>query len=216
MKLTKQKHALIICNGEMPSTKLVSPLLKKKPLIICADGGANKVRPFGIIPDYIIGDLDSITQKTRLYFSSVPIIHVSDQNSTDLEKVLEFLLTSRIQSATIIGATGERPDHTMSNFSILMKYHKKITLQFFDELCTVEIIQKKIRFKAETGQQISLVPMGKCSGITTKGLKYPLKDESLELGFREGSSNEAIAATVDVIVKSGSLLLFKIHPHVKH
>ncbi len=216
MKISKRTHALIICNGEMPSTKLLSPLLKKKPLIVCADGGANKVRPFGIIPDYIIGDLDSITQKTRLYFSSVPIIHISDQNSTDLEKVIEFLLTSKIPSATIIGATGERPDHTMSNFSILLKYHKRIALRFFDERCTVEIIQKKIRFKAQIGQQISLVPMGKCSGITTKGLKYPLKNESLELGVREGSSNEASASSVDVAVRSGSLLLFKIHPDITH
>ncbi|MFZ4620811.1 MAG: thiamine diphosphokinase [Bacteroidota bacterium] len=216
MKISKRTHALIICNGEMPSTKLLSPLLKKKPLIVCADGGANKVRPFGIIPDYIIGDLDSITQKTRLYFSSVPIIHISDQNSTDLEKVIEFLLTSKIPSATIIGATGERPDHTLSNFSILLKYHKKIAMQFFDERCTVEIIQKKIRFKAEIGQQISLVPMGKCSGITTKGLKYPLKNESLELGVREGSSNEASASSVDVSVRSGSLLLFRIHPDITH
>ncbi len=215
MKSLKQQHALIICNGEMPSTKLLAPLLKKKPLIVCADGGANKVRPFGIIPDYIIGDLDSITQKTRIYYSSVPILHITDQNSTDLEKSLEYLLAHKVRSATIIGATGERPDHTMSNFSILLKYHKRIALQFFDERCTVEIVQKRIRFTAEIGQQISLVPMGKCTGITTKGLKYPLKKESLELGVREGSSNEAIAATIEITLSKGSLLLFKIHPSIE-
>ncbi|MEI7672862.1 MAG: thiamine diphosphokinase, partial [Deltaproteobacteria bacterium] len=186
------------------------------PFIVCADGGANKVRAYRIVPDCIIGDLDSITQKTRHYFSFVPIIHNSDQESTDLEKVLDYLLANRFTSATIVGATGERPDHTMANFSILLKYHKKIALRFFDERCTIEIVQKKIRFAASPGQQISLVPMGKCSGITTRGLKYFLKNESLELGVREGSSNEASASTVDITVKSGSLLLFKIHPHIKH
>lgn len=215
MKKKNNTYALIICNGEMPSSKLLSPLLKKKPLIVCADGGANKVRPFGIIPDAIIGDLDSITQKTRLYFSSVPIIRMTDQNSTDLEKVLEYLLVNSVTSATIVGATGDRPDHTMSNFSILLKYHRKIALQFFDERCTVEVVQKKVRFTAEIGQQISLVPMGRCGGITTKGLKYPLKNETLELGVREGSSNEASASSVEITVKTGSLLLFKIHPEYK-
>jgi thiamine pyrophosphokinase len=216
MKQKKHTHALIICNGEMPSSKLLLPLLKTKPFIVCADGGANKVRAFRIVPDCIIGDLDSITQKTRLFFSFVPIIHNPDQDSTDLEKVLEYLLANHFASATIVGATGERPDHTMANFSILLKYHRKIALQFFDERCTIEIVQNKIRFHAVIGQQISLVPMGKCSGITTKGLKYLLKNESLELGPREGSSNEAAASTIDISLKSGSLLLFKIHPHIKH
>lgn len=216
MKQKKRTHALIICNGEMPSSKLLAPLLKTKPYIICADGGANKVRAFGIVPDYILGDLDSITQKTRHYFSFVPVIHIADQESTDLEKVLTYLLANKFRSATIVGATGDRPDHTMANFSILLKYHKKLSLQFFDEHCTIEIVQKHIRFKAFIGQQISLVPMGKCSGIATKGLKYPLKKESLELGVREGTSNEASASTIDITVKSGSLLLFRIHPLIKH
>ncbi|MFA6455377.1 MAG: thiamine diphosphokinase [Bacteroidota bacterium] len=212
----KQKHALVICNGEMPSLKLIAPFLKTKPFIICADGGANKVRPFGIIPHMIIGDLDSITQKTRQYFSSVPVIRNSDQNSTDLEKVLDYLLLNGFISATVIGATGDRPDHAIANFSILLKYHRKLALRYFDDRCTVEIVQKKTRFTAVVGQQISIVPMGKSSGITTEGLKYPLKGEALELGVREGSSNEAVKTTVAITVAKGSLLLFKIHPHINH
>ncbi len=208
------KHALIICNGEMPSQKLLAPLLKKKPFIICADGGANKARAFNILPDFIIGDLDSITQKTRYYFSSVPIVHSSDQNSTDLEKALDHLLVNSFSSATIIGATGDRPDHTMSNFSILMKYHRKLSLQFFDERCTAEIAHKKIRFKAEIGQQISVLPMGRCTGIITQGLKFPLKNETLELGVREGTSNEAVKNIITITMKTGSLLLFIIHSHI--
>jgi thiamine pyrophosphokinase len=212
--MKKNKHALVICNGEMPSKHLIAPLLKTKPFILCADGGANKARLFGIEPHCIIGDLDSITQKTRHYYSSVPVIHVADQNSTDLEKSLDYLLTNHFMSATIIGATGERPDHTMANFSILLKYQPKIHLQFFDERCTVEVVKKKIKFSASVGQQISLVPMGKCTGIVTSGLKYPLRNESLELGVREGSSNEANQPAISVSVKTGSLLLFKIHPHI--
>lgn len=216
MKKKSARHALVICNGEMPSQKLIAPFLKTKPLIVCADGGANKVRPFGITPHMIIGDLDSITQKTRLFFSSVPIIHNPDQNNTDLEKALDYLLSINITSATVIGATGDRPDHTMSNFSILLKYHKKLSLRFFDERCTVEVVRKSVRLRARAGQQISLVPMGKCSDITTAGLKYPLKKESLEPGVREGLSNEATGTHVSVTVQRGNLLLFIIHPHITH
>lgn len=216
MKHTTPRHALVICNGEMPSQKLIAPFLKTKPFILCADGGANNARPFGITPHLIIGDLDSITQKTRLFFSTVPIIHNPDQNNTDLEKALNYLLSNNIPSAIIIGATGDRADHTMSNFSILVKYHKRISLRFIDERCTVEVVRRSVRFRAQPGQQISLVPMGKCTGITTSGLKYPLKGESLEPGVREGLSNEATGSTVTVSVKRGNLLLFIIHPHSTH
>jgi thiamine pyrophosphokinase len=211
----KSKHALVICNGEVPSKKILSPFLKAKPFILCADGGANKARAIGITPDCIIGDLDSITKSTRRYFSSAPIIHLPDQESTDLEKALDYLLQNKFTTAVVAGATGERPDHMFSNFSILLKYHTKISMKFLDERCSVEIVRKKIRFGAKVGQQISLVPMGKCSGIVTKGLKFPLNNETLELGVREGSSNEATRRMVSVSVKKGSLLLFKIHPHVK-
>ena len=210
--MTKEKPALVICNGEMPLRKIIAPILKMKPFIICADGGANKARALGITPHFIIGDLDSITEKTRKYFKSVPIVRIADQYSTDLEKALNYLIANGFSSAVVAGAMGERPDHMLSNFSILLKYHSRIKLKFIDERCTVEIAQKKIRFHAVIGQQISLVPMGKCSGIATKGLKYPLKNETLELGVREGSSNEATHSTVSLTIKSGSLLLFKIHP----
>jgi thiamine pyrophosphokinase len=208
----KPHHALIIGNGEVPSRKLLVPLLKAKPYIICADGGANKARSYGIVPDCIAGDLDSITRQTRHYFASVPIIHNADQYSTDLEKALDIAVEKKFTSAVIIGAMGERPDHTFSNFSILAKYHKRIALQLFDDRCTVEVIDRRVRFAAAIGQQISLMPMGRCTGITTYGLRYPLRNESLQLGVREGSSNEAVRSTVTVSVHSGFLLLFKIHP----
>lgn len=193
---------------------MLSPLLRSRPFIICADGGANKVRSFGITPDCIIGDLDSITNATRRYYASVPVIHVARQDSTDLEKALDYLLEQRFRSAAVVGATGDRPDHTMGNFSILVKYHKKILLQFIDERCEISVIQKKIRFKTFAGQKISLVPMGKCSGVTTSGLKYPLHNEPLEPGVREGTSNEAFARTAAVSVRQGNLLLFRMRDSV--
>lgn len=210
--MKRPTHALVVCNGEMPSRALIAPLLKRRPYILCADGGANRIRSFGITPHAIIGDLDSITDRTRHHFSDVPVIHEPDQNSTDLEKALDHLLGLRVRSAVVIGATGERADHTVSNLSILAKYHTRLALQFLDERCTIEAVRKRVRFRAPLGQQISLVPMGLCEGVTTAGLKYPLRSERLAFGVREGTSNEAVATTVTVSVRSGHLLLFRIHP----
>jgi len=201
-------HALVFCNGDMLSQKAIDPLLQGEPFIICADGGANKARLLGIRPHAIIGDLDSISARTRKHFSRVETIHIADQESTDLEKALEFLLKLLIPSAIVVGATGGRPDHSLANLSILKKYHKKIRLLFSDPFCDIQIIEGKIVFDAIVGSVISLMPLDRCEGIHTIGLKYPLDNESLELGEREGTSNIVISSPVQITVKSGCLLLF--------
>lgn len=210
-KNTNYRSALVLCNGLVPALKFFLPYLKKKPFIVCADGGANKARTIHLVPNVIIGDLDSITMQTRRAFKTVPIIHMASQYSTDLEKALEYLLQQNITTVEVFGATGNRSDHTMSNFSILQKYHKKMRIQFIDEFSSIEIVDSNTKFNAVVGQQISLMPMGICKGITTRGLKYPLKNESLALGIREGSSNEAISSVVSISIKKGNLLLFKNH-----
>ncbi len=200
--------ALVICNGDVLSKAKIAPLLREKPFIICADGGANKARLLGIRPHAIIGDLDSISSRTRKHFSRVETIHIADQESTDLEKALDFLLKLLIPSATVVGATGGRPDHSLANLSILKKYHKRIRLLFSDPYCDIRIIDSKIVFEAIVGSVISLMPLNRCEGIQTVGLKYSIDNESLELGEREGMSNVVISSPVRISVKRGCLLLF--------
>jgi thiamine pyrophosphokinase len=206
------RQALVICNGEVLSKKGMAPLLREKPFIVCADGGANKARRLGIRPDVIIGDLDSISSGTQKSFYGVKTLHLESQYNTDLEKAFNYLLELRFKSAVVVGATGGRPDHVLSNFSILKKYNKRIRLLFADSSCDIQIIDRKIVLAAEIGSIISLLPLGRCEGITTAGLKFPLQNESLELGVREGTSNTVISSPIKISVKKGSLLLFVVKP----
>lgn len=210
-RLTRKKNnrkALVICNGDVLSKRAMAPLLKGRPFIVCADGGANKARRLGVHPDVIIGDLDSITSETSAFFSSVMTLQNADQESTDLEKALTYLVKHRFRQAVVVGATGGRPDHSLANLSILKKYHKKIEIVFTDQFCDTLIIRDKIIIKAAVGSVVSLMPLGRCEGIATVGLKYPLHREALELGIREGTSNEVVSSPVKISVKQGSLLLF--------
>ncbi|MBN2355907.1 thiamine diphosphokinase [candidate division KSB1 bacterium] len=209
--MSKKKHALIVCNALLPPPKLLKAILKKEPLIICADGGANRLAKRGIRADYIIGDLDSLRPHLRAAFASERIIHDSGQDNSDLEKALDFAIDRGIERATVIGATGRRPDHTMANFSILLKYHRKLSLQFIDAYCMVRIIQGKTVLNEKPGTTVSLLPMGRCEGIETEGLAYPLHKESLELGVREGLSNFIVSTPARISISKGYLLLFMVH-----
>lgn len=203
--------ALIFCNGKPPSQQLAHECLRSKPFVVCADGGANVAARLGIRPDLIIGDCDSVMPKTRGQFASVPLLQISDQENSDLEKALDYVLNRKIRSVMVLGATGKRADHAFANLSILAKYRKKLDVRFRDDDGEIFAIPK--RWSGEVGREtiISLLPLGKCSGITTKGLKFPLKNESLQPGVREGVSNVSVEETVSVRVRAGCLLLFVGH-----
>jgi thiamine pyrophosphokinase len=207
-RMTNRTNALIICNGPLPPRRRIAPLIAGDTLIICADGGANRALARGIIPHLIIGDLDSLTPRTAAALQQVQKIRVEDQNSTDLAKALEYLVQRGVGRAAVIGATGRRPDHELANFSILAKYHSRLEVTFVDAWCRMQIIDRTVQLPLKPGTTLSLMPLGKCEGITTRGLAWPLNNETLELGVREGNSNRVTASPVEISLMRGKLLLF--------
>ena len=109
--------ALIV--GNRPLTNNIIDLSKNK-LIIAADGGADRLLEYEILPDKIIGDLDSISESVKKKHSKI-IIETPDQNKNDLEKGLDWIENHKYTDVTIIGATGLRDDHTLSNIFIIMQ-----------------------------------------------------------------------------------------------
>ncbi|MGA2622261.1 MAG: thiamine diphosphokinase [Bacteroidota bacterium] len=201
--------ALIIANGTPPSRFLVRRLASAADIVVCADGGANHARPMRITPDIIVGDMDSITPSTKRQFHRVPTMLVDDQDSTDLEKTIQLCIDMMCTSVDIVGATGDRLDHTTGTLGCFKKFGKKVRLQLFDTVGVVSMIEKKIAFASTVGEIVSLIPLERCEGVTTHNLKYALQNESLELGVREGISNETTGRRVTISVKRGTLLLYR-------
>ena len=203
--------AVIIANGDLPRRSIVRGILNKRVFIVCADGGADKARRLGIRPDVIIGDFDSITQGTRNYFRTIPQVHAPDQYSTDLEKAILLCIELKFASVTIIGSSGDRIDHVTGALGCLRRFAGRIDLRLVNEVCTTECINGSIRFPSRPGEKVSLIPFTRCTGITTRNLLYPLKNDSLEMGVREGISNESTGKSVEISVRSGFLFLCRFH-----
>ena len=128
------KRALILANGKSPNKRLFQKHLASADWFICADGGANTAVRFGCTPDLIIGDLDSIEQKTLAVFKNVRVKKVKDQNSTDLEKALRSAIQKGYKEIVVAGATGKRLDHAIGNLSALAKFSNKARITFIDGL----------------------------------------------------------------------------------
>jgi thiamine pyrophosphokinase len=204
-------NALIIANGQIPNHRIVKKLATLSDQIVCADGGANWARKIHIRPDIILGDFDSITDKIKKHFQNVSQVFMGDQNNTDLEKAILFCIDRKIISAFVVGAFGDRLDHVTGSLGCFKKYGKQINLIFFDTIGTIILVDNEVSLNMRKGEKLSLIPLNRCRGVTTKNLKYPLKNDTLELGNRESISNEAVSRNVSISVKSGTLLLYRFH-----
>ena len=203
------RSALIVGNGEPPSRELFAACAREVDLVLCADGGADTARRLGRAPDYIAGDLDSVSGPGMEGIGADRLVRVdADDTGTDMQKVLRLALELGVERAVLLGFTGRRTDHTLWNLSLLRTFGDRLGLRLIDDYCEIRLIRGRLRFRADLGQKLSLCPLdGPADGIETEGLRWPLRGESLVPGRRDGISNEVTASPVDIRVGRGDLLL---------
>ncbi len=207
-----RKQALILANGHPPRKSLLQELLRASSLFVCADGGANIAASLKLKPDAIVGDLDSIHAETRVRFQHVPMHQTIDDNSTDLEKAITWVIDQKYDHIVVVAATGKRLDHTIGNLGVLPKFFPDAVITMVDDVGQMVYVGREYSFEAPLHTAVSLLPLSRCEGITTKGLEYALENEALELGVREGISNVVVSNPVIIKVKKGNLLLYKHFP----
>lgn len=203
----KSTKAVILCNGLPPLKPQLLKSVEQAGFFIAADGGGNIARSFGIMPDLVIGDLDSYKMEDSDPF---PVIKNPDQNTNDLEKALQHALTGGYKNIIVFGATGKRVDQTVKNLSVMKQFDDKFeTLIFRDRYSDIQLIHSPFRRQFPLHTSISLFPLsGRVTGITSKGLKYALTDDTLENGVMDGSSNQNISEVVEITYDRGDLLIF--------
>lgn len=204
------KKSVILCDGDIPEREQILSELKDAELFIAADGGANRVNELNVQPDIITGDFDSYTVTGN---EKATVIKNPDQETNDLEKALSIALKSNSTHVIVFGATGKRVDHTMKNLSVLLQFTDKFNqISFKDRFSTIKIIQSPFKEEFPLRSSISLIPLsGEVTEITTRGLRYPLKNELLKNGVRDGTSNETVEKIVEIEFKKGDLLLIVNH-----
>lgn len=206
-------RAAIISNGSISDYANCKERLRQVQKIICADGGTRHAYNMGIIPDVIIGDLDSSADRYISYFQElkVPIIKYSwDKDKTDTHICLEFAMET-CDEIWLMGATGTRLDHTLANISILrMAADKGKRACIIDENNEIYVIKDKIKLEGKKGDILSLLPLStKVDGIDLTGVYYPLQNAEMELGNPYGVSNKFEASTIELSIKSGYLAVIK-------
>ncbi|MFZ0452653.1 MAG: thiamine diphosphokinase [Ignavibacteriaceae bacterium] len=211
------KKCIILANGKSPKKSVIEYFKKKNySTLICADGGANSANKLNIIPDFIIGDFDSINKKTLNKFRSYSeIIQIKRQNDTDVEKCLKFAIGKKFTESLLLGVTGNRLDHTFCNLGIVIKFYNKIKLRIIAEDSILTPYTGKVELKTYPGETISLYGFDEKTKIYSRDLKYPLKNISLPFGEKESTSNIAITGSTKINITGGIIFIIRDYYTVK-
>jgi thiamine pyrophosphokinase len=211
------EHALILADGNVDSA---ADLDRAWPgwragvdLVIAADGGARHAAPLGLTVDRWVGDGDSVAQDDldRLAAGGVPVERApTDKDETDAELALLAALGAGAGRITILGALGgARLDHELGNIWLLA--HPDLAghdARLLDARTRIRLLGPgRSELAGRPGDLVSLLPVGgDVVGITTEGLRYPLRDEPLVGGPSRGLSNVRLGAVAAVTIRMGRLL----------
>jgi len=196
----------IIANGEKCSN--LEKILMDADIIIAADGGANLCRTQHITPDYIIGDLDSITMETLEFFSESKFIEITEQDHTDMQKALTYALSLNPTKIKIIAVFGNRMDHTLGNILIFQNYNSSIPLEIYDNFGVMTFYSPgKYELNLQPGQIISFFSLSPINDLSLEGFEYPIKNANYSRNFI-GVSNVVINQKCTVEFQKGKLISY--------
>ena len=207
-----QEPALIIANGASCNEELLGQLLEWSPLVIVLDSAIERVINLNIKVDVVLGDFDRGFNPHEFLQSQYPIeiIHTPDQNKTDLEKAFDYLIERKIPAVNVVWATGKRADHTITNLTTIIQYRDSLKIVILDDHSKVFLLPKKFEKWYTANTPISLIPVGRVFGIHSENLFYPLKNDSLTIGYKTGSSNYVTKdGIVTILHEEGDLLLME-------
>ncbi|NLY52191.1 MAG: thiamine diphosphokinase [Firmicutes bacterium] len=208
------KRALIFCNGEFSAESV--PDLKTDDLVICADGGLEHALALGIKPHVVLGDFDSLSEALRRRLRDKdPAVgavyeYPVEKDKTDGQIAVEYAVNQGIREIWLLGGLGGRLDHALGNVLLGSALGFEGTLKVLGRGESAVVVKGpgKLEISGGKGDHVSLIPLSEtCSGVTTAGLYYPLKDEILYRGDTRGLSNELISHSGLVELAAGLMIV---------
>ncbi|HJS28743.1 MAG TPA: thiamine diphosphokinase [Anaerolineales bacterium] len=207
-------RTIIFANGVLSPDTPVHEILEPGDLILAADGGARHCLAWGINPALVIGDFDSLSTAdlNRLKESGAEFVrHPTRKDHTDLELALAHASARGSDEFLILGGLGGRLDHSAGALLLLASDEwSGLPIRLVDGLQSAQILRggEILSLQGQPGDTVSLLPLtGDARGITTSGLEYPLRNETLRFGSTRGISNSLLEETGEIQMEEGMLLV---------
>ncbi|MCE1196746.1 thiamine diphosphokinase [bacterium] len=205
-------RALIFTGGEGPAPSFARRLADAADLVIAADSGLVAAMAAGVLPDLAVGDFDSLPDRGAL--AAMPegsvLEYPADKDDTDTELALRVAAERGADWIAVAGGGGGRLDHLLGVFSLFARRSGFAPREWHtgEESAYAIAAGETARFAALPGDIVSVFPAGLegSSGMTSEGLKWPLKGLVWDRGYF-GISNLATGNGISISAGTSGLVI---------
>jgi thiamine pyrophosphokinase len=205
--------AVVVAGGGPPAVDAVSlgDLGATPPYVVAADSGLEHVAALGLAPDLVVGDMDSVAAATldAARGAGVPVErHPRAKDATDLDLALDAALAVGPDRIVVVTGPGDRFDHALAvGLTVAAPRLAAVAVEAWVGRAHLWVVRRHAVLRGRAGALLSLLPVhGAARGVTTAGLRFPLRDEDLPAGTSRGVSNEWVDDVATVEVRDGVLL----------
>jgi thiamine pyrophosphokinase len=203
---------IIFANGTIPDLELARRVLRSNDVLCAADGGTRHALALGLSLSCVVGDLDSLApdDRRKLEAGNVDVRqYPRDKDMTDLELAIHHGVEAGFREIFILGGLGGRIDQSLGNLSLLTgQEFGALDIRMDDGVEQAFFTRDRGELHGRPGDIVSLIPWGGAvTGITTAGLRWRLRGETLFPNRTRGISNEMSGKTASIRLKSGLLLI---------
>lgn len=213
-------RALVVCAAASPGTPaLVERLSASADLVVGVDAGAGVCLAAKVLPDVVIGDLDSLSPDDEATLRSAGarfIVHPAEKDESDLELALRLCEAEGVDAVVVTAASGGRLDHTLAGLASLSA-HAALHPVLVEPDMTAWVLAPDARERVEvagSGTVFSVMVLGESATVSVSGARWPLLKRRLRSDETLGLSNAVEGESATVVVHEGHALV--VVPGVVH
>jgi thiamine pyrophosphokinase len=207
--------AVVIAHGDVDPRDRAH--LGGAELIVAADGGTLALEQWGVVPNAIVGDLDSIGLERAAEYGErgVTVVPFSpEKDESDLELAIDYATEAKADELVLLGILGgERFDHELANALLIASdEYRGARMRAIRGDVTVRALHggDRLDLAGAPGDLVTLLAVrGDAEGVRTHRLRYPLAGETLPFGAARGLSNLVVSAGASVTCDRGVLLVIE-------
>ena len=209
---TAERVVVLVAGGDGPVRAL--PPIPADAVVVAADSGVDRARALGLDVHHAVGDFDSVTAEGLRWAGERGAVlhrHEPDKDATDIDLALDLALDLQPTQLVVIGGAGGRLDHELANVALLVSDRlADVAVEARLGAAVIAVVRpgRPVSLPAEVGEVVSLLPAGaSASGVTSRGVRWPLVDADLLAGSTRALSNEVTEPVVSVACAAGALLV---------
>lgn len=190
--IVQSRGGVTLVGGGPVSARLFRKALEMAPVVVAADSGADRCRALGVMPQAVVGDLDSLSAAARNWVGPARLHPIAEQMTTDFDKALRSIDAPFVLA---LGFMGARADHELAAFNALVQSDAACIL--LGPKDAVFHMPAQFQIALRRGDRFSLFPLA-CLTAHSEGLDWPLAGVDLSPAGRIGTSNRVSTGPVAI------------------